>query len=314
MKVLVTGGAGFIGSHVCDTLLARGDQVICVDNFNNYYDPKIKENNVKHNLNHPNYKLFRVDILNYEDMKTVFLSEYPEKIIHLAARAGVRPSIENPKLYFEVNVKGTLNMLKLANEFKIQNFIFGSSSSVYGNRESGPFSETDHVNRPVSPYAVTKKAAEELCYTYHYLYGLNISCLRFFTVYGPRGRPDMAPLKFTRLISNNETIEVYGDGTSKRDYTYVTNLVSGILAALDGNFGYEIFNLGSSNPVELNYFIYLIEKNLEKKAKLKYGEKRLEEVEITFANLKKSEKMLNYSPKIKIEEGMAKMIAWYKTF
>ncbi|MFH1406101.1 MAG: NAD-dependent epimerase/dehydratase family protein, partial [Nanoarchaeota archaeon] len=260
MKILVTGGAGFIGSHVCDALLARGDIVICVDNFNDYYDPKTKEENIKHNFSNSNFRLFRIDILNQERLKEIFQQERPDKVIHLAARAGVRPSIKDSHLYYDVNVKGTLNLLELAKEFKIKNFIFASSSSVYGNREKGPFSETDCVDFPISPYAATKKAGEELCYTYHHLYGLNVFCLRFFTVYGPRGRPDMAPLKFTKLVDKGQEIEVYGDGTSRRDYTYVSDIVKGVLAALDRGFGYEIFNLGGSNPMEVNYLISLIEK------------------------------------------------------
>ena len=312
MKVLVTGGAGFIGSHVCDALLKRGDEVICVDNFNDYYDPKIKERNIKHNLSNHNFKLFRADILDFKQMGTIFEQEKPDKIIHLGARAGVRPSIDNPLLYEEVNIRGTLNLLELAKKFKVKNFIFASSSSVYGDRENGPFSETDNVNFPISPYAATKKAGEELGYTYHYLYGLNVSCLRFFTVYGPRGRPEMAPMKFTKLIDAGKEMEIYGDGTSKRDYTYVSDIVAGVLTALDKNFGYEIFNLGNSNPIELNYFVSLLEKNLGKKARIKYGEKRQEEVEITFADLRKSEKMLGYKPKVKVEEGVKRLVKWYK--
>jgi UDP-glucuronate 4-epimerase len=312
MKILVTGGAGFIGSHVCDALLARGDKVICVDNFNDYYDPKIKENNIQHNLENINYTLFRADILNLDKMKSIFTTENPEKIIHLAARAGVRSSINDPELYYENNVKGTLNMLKLAVEFKVKNFIFGSSSSVYGNRKNVPFKETDKVDLPISPYAATKKSGEEMCYTYHHLYGLNVSCLRFFTVYGPRGRPDMAPLKFTKLILNDKEIEVYGDGTSKRDYTFVTDIVSGILAALDKNLEFEVFNLGNSHPTELNHFIFLIENALEKKAKKHYINKQQGDVDITFADISKSRDILRYNIKIEIKEGIMELIEWYK--
>ena len=312
MKILVTGGAGFIGSHVCDSLLARGDEVIAIDNFNDYYDPKTKEENIKHNLVNPKFKLFRVDITNFSEMERIFSVEKPDKVINLAARAGVRPSIKDPFIYEKVNIKGLLNLLELSKRFKIKNFISASSSSVYGNREEGPFKETDDVNRQISPYAATKKAGEEMCYTYHHLYGLKCSCLRFFTVYGPRGRPDMAPLKFTKMISNCEEIQVYGEGNSKRDYTFISDIVDGVLAALDNNFDYEIFNLGGSNPVELNYFISVIENAVGKKAIKKHIEKQQGDVEITFADLNKSERMLNYKPKIKIEEGIKKLVGWYQ--
>ena len=211
MKILVTGGAGFIGSHVCESLLKRRDEVICVDNFNDYYNPEYKEKNVSECLKNDNFKLYRIDICDVDLLKEVFEKEKPEKIIHLAARAGVRPSIKDPSLYYETNVKGTLNLLELAKDFKVKNFVFGSSSSVYGNRKKGPFSEEDKVDNPISPYAATKKAGEELCYTYHCLYDLSVVCLRFFTVYGPRGRPDMAIRKFSELIRDNKEIEVYGD-------------------------------------------------------------------------------------------------------
>jgi len=245
-------------------------------------------------------------------LEEIFKKHKIDKICHLAARAGVRPSISNPFLYQEVNVRGTLNMLELAKRFRTKNFVFGSSSSVYGNRKEGPFSEEDKVDFPISPYAATKRTGEELCFTYHHLYGLKVSCLRFFTVYGPRGRPDMAPLKFTKLIDAGDEIEVYGDGSTKRDYTYIDDIVLGIRAALDGDFDYEIFNLGNSNPVELDYFVSLIEKELGKKAKKKYVGKQLGDVEITFADLRKSERSLDYKPKVKIEEGIKKLVEWYR--
>lgn len=314
MKILITGGAGFIGSHVCDALLARGDEVICADNFNDYYDPMIKERNVANVLGFNNFKLFKGDILNYALMKDIFEKELPQKIIHLAARGGVRPSINNPFLYEEVNIRGTLNLLELAREYGLENFVFASSSSVYGNRTDGCFKETDMVDRPISPYAATKKAGELFCYNYSHLYGLNCSCLRFFTVYGPRGRPDMAPFKFVDKIGKGEEIEIYGDGTSKRDYTYISDIVNGILAALDNNYKYEIFNLGGSSPVELNYFVSLMEINLNKKAKVKYAAKQQGDVEMTFADISKSRELLGYEPKISIEEGVKRLVEWYGNF
>jgi len=312
MKVLVTGGAGFIGSHVCDALLARGDSVVCVDNFNDYYDPKVKEENIKHNIANPKFRLFHSDITNFAEMEKIFLVESPDKIINLAARAGVRPSIDDPFVYQEVNFKGLLNLLELSRRFGIKNFVSASSSSVYGDRKEGPFKETDRVDNPISPYAATKKAGELLCHTYHHLHGLKCSCLRFFTVYGPRGRPDMAPLKFTRLIDNGEEIQVYGDGSSKRDYTYISDIVDGVLAALDGDFEYEIFNLGNSNPIQLSYFISVIEDALGKKANKRHIEMQPGDVSITFADTSKSEQMLGYKPKVKFEEGIKKLVEWYR--
>src|SRR3989344_3090217 len=258
MKILVTGGAGFIGSHVSEELLVRGDEVVSIDNFNDYYNPKIKDRNIIDCCNRDNFKLYKGDILDYSLMKNIFAREEPKKIIHLAARAGVRPSINNPFLYEEVNIRGTLNLLELAKEFKLDNFVFASSSSVYGNRTDGCFKETDNVDKPISPYAASKKAGELFCHTYSNLYDLNCSCLRFFTVYGPRGRPDMAPFKFVDKIARGEEIEIYGEGISKRDYTYIDDIVEGVAIALEGNFRYEIFNLGGSNPIQLNYFVYLI--------------------------------------------------------
>jgi UDP-glucuronate 4-epimerase len=312
MNILVTGGAGFIGSHLCGVLLSQGNKVICVDNFNDYYSPECKEKNIKSYINHPFFKLYKADILNLQVMKEIFSEELPHKVVHLAARAGVRPSIQEPLLYEEVNIKGTLNMLELVREFDIKNFVFASSSSVYGNNKKVPFSESDNVDNPISPYAATKKAGELLCYTYYHLYNLNISCLRFFTVYGPRGRPDMAHLKFARLINRGKEIEIYGTGDSERDYTYVTDIVAGILAVLERESGYEIFNLGNSNPTKLSYLIELLGKELGKEVKLRYVKKQAGDVERTFANLSKSKQVLGYNPQVNIEKGVKLFIEWFK--
>ncbi len=311
MKILVTGGAGFIGSHVCDALLERGDSVICVDNFNDYYSPEIKRRNIKHNLGNKEFKLFETDILDFEGMKKIFESERPDKVVHLAARAGVRPSIKNPFLYQEVNVKGTLNLLELAKDFKIKNFIFGSSSSVYGNNKKIPFSEEDNVDFPISPYAATKKEGELNCYTYHHLHGLNISCLRFFTVYGPRGRPDMAPYLFTKSMLEGTPITRYGDGSTSRDYTYVSDIVKGILAALDQNLTFEIINLGNSSPTKLNELIAFVEKHVGKKAEIVSGEIPPGDVMITYADISKAQKLLGYVPQVSLDEGIGKLVKWY---
>jgi len=312
MKVLVTGGAGFIGSNLCEALLNKGTNVICVDDFNDYYNPKFKEGNIKSCLQNKNFRLYRADITNIKNLKAIFQKNRVDRIVHLAARAGVRASIENPGLYEKVNVLGTLNMLALAKEFRVKNFIFSSSSSVYGNTDIIPFSEDADTDRPVSPYAATKKAAELICYNYSHLYDIPMACLRLFTVYGPRGRPDMAPYKFTELICNGKDVPVFGDGTSKRDYTYVADIVNGIISALDKEFKFEIINLGNSNPVGLSHFISLIEKNLGKKAKIKRLPAQPGDVRITCSDIRKAKKLLNWEPKVKIWEGMKKFIEWYK--
>jgi len=310
--ILVTGGAGFIGSHVCQQLLDRGDTVICIDNFDDYYNPETKEKNIKDLIKNPNFKLYKVDIVNLETLNNIFKEKKIKKIIHLAAKVGVRYSIENPWVYEEVNIKGTINLLELAKDHNIDNFIFGSSSSVYGTNEKLPFSEEDKVENPISPYAASKRADEVLCSCYHDLYNLNITCLRFFTVYGPRNRPDMALYKFTDLINNNQEIEMYGDGSSKRDYTYVMDVVNGIISALDKNFEFEIINLGNSKTTELKQLISLIEEKLGKKAKIKTLPMQKGDVPITYANINKAKRLLDYEPKVSIEEGINLLIGWYK--
>lgn len=310
MKILVTGGAGFIGSHTVKTLLNRGFEVAVVDNFNDYYDVSTKEGNIRPFLNHPKFKLYRGDIAQAE-LKRIFQEQQIDKICHLAARAGVRASIQNPFLYEETNIKGMLNLLECAKEFKIKNFVFASSSSVYGNQTKIPFSETDNVDYPISPYAATKKAAELMAYTYHYLYGLKCTGLRFFTVYGPSGRPDMAPYLFTEAINTGKEIKRFGDGTTRRDYTYVDDIIEGITAALDKDFDFEIFNLGNNTPVELNELISTIENILNKKAVIKQYPLQEGDVEVTYADISKAKKMLGYNPATKIKPGMEKFIEWY---
>jgi UDP-glucuronate 4-epimerase len=309
--ILVTGGAGFIGSHVCDRLLKLGHEIICLDNFNDYYNPEIKRKNIFHNLRNNKYFLEEIDIIDYEALKKIFSKYKIEKIIHLAARAGVRPSINKPMLYFDVNVKGTQNLLELARLYDIKTFIFGSSSSVYGNNTKIPFNEEDITENQISPYASTKKIGETLCKAYSEIYGINITCLRFFTVYGPRGRPDMAPYKFTDLIYRAEPIEMFGDGSSKRDYTYVGDIVEGIINALEKNYKFEIFNLGNSDPIELKKFISIIEIALNKKAKIIKKPIPLGDVKITYADITKSKKLLNYNPKTKLTEGIGNLVKWY---
>lgn len=312
MKILVTGCAGFIGSHVAEALLLRGDTVIGIDNINDYYDPAKKEKNLEILKKHKKFVFYKEDIRNYDNLKRIFIRENPDKVVHLAARAGVRASIQNPLLYQEVNIRGTLNLLELAKNSKAKSFVFASSSSVYGNQEKTPFSEDDDVSTPISPYAATKRAGELLCYTYHHLYNTSITCLRFFTVYGPRGRPDMAPYKFTKLIIEGKPVPRYGDGTTKRDYTYITDIVKGVIAAIDKELSFEIINLGNNKPVMLNDFIRVIEEATHRKAVIKEMPMQPGDVNITYADIRKAQRLLGYQPETSIEEGMKKFVEWYE--
>jgi len=310
--ILVTGGAGFIGSNLCEALLRKGNNVICIDNFDNYYRPKIKKSNIKGLLKNKNFKFYKTDILNKQKLDKVFKKHKINKIIHLAARGGVTSSFKNPQFCNKTNVLGTLNLLELAREFKIDNFIFASSSSVYGITTKIPFSEKDVGGKIISPYAISKRNAELYCKIYSEMYGLNVTCLRFFTVYGPRNRPDMAIYKFVDKINRGKPIPTYGSGNSKRDYIYIDDLLEGILLTLDKNFRFEIINLGNSNPIKLNYLINLIEKNLGKKAKVRELSTRKGDIPITYANISKAKELLFWEPKIKIEEGIKRFINWYK--
>lgn len=310
--ILVTGGAGFIGSHLVERLFKEEHQVICFDNFDNFYNPKIKWVNLQAMMKKTNFTLVEGDIRDIKCQKKTFEQHQIETVIHLAAIAGVRPSIAQPQLYEEVNIKGTINLLEICKNFPIKQFIFGSSSSVYGTNEKVPFSESDKVEMPISPYAASKRAGELFCYTYHHLYDIPITCLRFFTVYGSRQRPEMAIHKFTRLIDEGKEITMFGDGTSKRDYTYISDIIDGIMGALAKPFEFEIFNLGESRTVELRYLINLIEQNLGKTAKIKRLPEQPGDVPITFADISKSQKLLGYNPKVKIEEGIEKFVDWYK--
>ncbi len=320
MKILVTGGAGFIGSHLIKRLLKLGYEVVGVDNFDPYYNPKLKEKNIteiekrdekKKGKEEKKFCLYREDILNLAETEQIFKKEKPDKICHLAAKVGVRPSIANPLIYEQVNIRGTINLLELAKKFAVMNFVFASSSSVYGNNQKIPFSEDDKVDFPISPYAATKRAGELIAYTYHHLYGLNCTGLRFFTVYGPSGRPDMAPFLFTDRIWKGKEIEKFGDGISKRDYTFIDDIICGIVAAIEKGLPFEIINLGNNHPVELNYFSSLIQNLLGKKARIKEFPEQPGDVEITCADISKAGKLLNFQPKIPFEEGMKKFINWY---
>ncbi|MEA3254262.1 MAG: SDR family NAD(P)-dependent oxidoreductase [Candidatus Altiarchaeota archaeon] len=312
MSVLVTGGAGFIGSHVVDRLMEAGEDVVCIDNLDPFYDPEIKKRNIEHNLEKENFKFIETDIRDKEKMQDIFRGNDISKVIHLAARAGVRPSIKDPVGYVDVNIRGTINLLELSREYGVENFIFGSSSSVYGVNKKVPFSEEDRLEKQISPYATSKRSAELFCNTYNHLYNIPITCLRFFTVYGPRQRPEMATHKFTRLINQGKEIQMFGDGSSKRDYTYIGDAVEGIINALNRKFDFEIFNIGESKTVELRYLISVIERCLGRKAVIKKLPDQPGDVPITSADISKAQRLLGYNPQVPIEEGVKRFVSWYK--
>ena len=309
--VLITGGAGFIGSHLTQRVLEGGQQVLCLDNFNDYYDPNIKRRNVETFLGNGNYTLVEGDILDLNLLREIFGKHQIAVVVHLAARAGVRPSLRQPLLYQQVNVEGTTNLLEVSRESGVEKFIFGSSSSVYGENKKVPFSEADPVDHPISPYAATKKACELICYTYHHLYDLPVTCLRFFTVYGPRQRPDMAIYKFTKSISAGEPITMYGDGKSQRDYTYVSDIVDGIINAIQHCHGYEIYNLGESKTIELRRLIDLISECVGKRAEIQTLPQQPGDVSITYADISKARREIGYAPQVGIEEGIERFVRWY---
>ncbi len=312
MSILVTGGAGFIGSHVLDRLVERGEKVVCLDNFNDYYSPDVKRSNIEQALASGQVELVEGDIRD-GDLCRSLMCQGVESVIHLAARAGVRPSIQEPVLYEEVNCVGTLNLLEAARRTEsVRKFIFGSSSSVYGINSKIPFSEDDPISRPISPYAATKRAGELTCHVYHHLYGLPIVCLRFFTVYGPRQRPDLAIHKFTRLIDAGEAIPVFGDGTSRRDYTYCSDVVDGVLAALERELDFEIINLGCGDPVELRGLIRLIAEALGKEPRINRQPEQPGDVPVTYADITRARRLLGYSPQFPIRQGIRRFVEWYR--
>jgi UDP-glucuronate 4-epimerase len=310
--ILLTGTAGFIGSSLLEKII-DDYHVIAVDDFNDFYNPAWKQENVEPFLTHKNLTLYKTDITNYQNLEQIFKNHRIDKIVHLAARAGIRPSIQNPIIYQQVNVGGTLNLLEFAKQYQIKHFIYASSSSVYGNQTKIPFSETDEVNQPISPYAATKKAGEMMCYTYAQLYKIKMTCLRFFTVYGPKGRPDMAPYLFTKAILNGDIIKQFGDGSTKRDYTYVDDICEGVAKAIDKQFDYEIINLGNNSPVSLKEFIATIENVSGKQAKIEILPMQPGDVEKTYADVSKAKKMLNWEPKTDLLTGLTQFISWFKT-
>ncbi|HEX9756982.1 MAG TPA: GDP-mannose 4,6-dehydratase [Nitrospiria bacterium] len=310
-RVLVTGGAGFIGSHLMERLLGKGLEVVCLDNFDPFYDPNLKRINLKNLLDQSTFTLVEGDIRDLTLLKRLFEEFSFDLVFHGAARAGVRPSLIEPLVYEEVNVRGTLNLLEMAKQFQIKNFVFASSSSVYGSRSEVPFSEKDRVDYPISPYAATKKAGELLCYTYYHLYKIPMACLRFFTVYGPRQRPEMAIHKFTRLIHEGKPIPLYGGGKSRRDYTYIDDAIDGVVRALDRKSGFEVLNIGESQTVTLFEMVRKIESLLGKKAQIEFLPEQPGDVPLTYADVKRAGEVLGYFPRTSFEDGMKGFIQWF---
>lgn len=315
MQILVTGGAGFIGSHLCERLLAEGHKVINLDNFCDFYDAKVKETNIRNCMDNSMYHLMRGDIRDEQLLAQLFEDHDIDAVAHIAAMAGVRPSIETPKLYSDVNITGTQNLLEACRKNNVKRFIFASSSSIYGNNSKVPFSEKDRVDHPISPYAATKKACELLCHTYHHLYDISMICLRFFTVYGPRQRPDLAIHKFTKLLSDGKELPLFGDGTTSRDYTYITDIIDGVTAAIDyteSGKHYEVINLGESKTISLKEMVSTLEEELGIKGSYKWLAMQPGDVMQTYADVSKAENLLNYHPQVSFKEGIASFIDWYK--
>ena len=312
--ILITGGAGFIGSTLSESLI-ENNKIINIDNFNDFYNPDIKRDNIKKLIDFRNYVLIENDIRNAEILDEIFERHKPDVVIHIAAMAGVRPSINSPELYEDVNVRGTINILQAMKKHGARNLIFASSSSVYGNDSKIPFKEDEPLGKVISPYAATKKSNEDFCYVYHHLYGLNIIALRFFTVYGPRQRPDLAIHKFTRMILNGEPIPFYGDGTTMRDYAYIDDVVRGINASveyvLSNKNVFEIINLSGNKPVTLNEMVAQIEKATGKKAIINKLPMQPGDVIRTYADISKAQRLLNFQPNTPFEEGIQKFVDWY---
>ena len=313
-KVLVTGGAGFIGSHLVDHLLSDSNfHVTVLDDFNEFYDPAIKRKNISFHLGRSNFELIEGDIVDSKTVNDLFRRSEFDCVVHLAARAGVRPSLENPLEYENTNVRGTFTLLEAARINRVPKFIFGSSSSVYGINSKIPFSEDDPLSNPISPYAATKIAAEAACRTYSHLYDMRVLCLRFFTVYGARQRPDLAIHKFARLISQGKPIPIFGDGATRRDYTYIDDIISGLLAALNlDECRFEIFNLGESRTVELRRLVSLLEQALGKRAVIDHQPVQAGDVPVTYADISKARMMLGYEPRTPIEKGIERFVEWFR--
>jgi len=314
MKILITGAAGFIGYHLCKSLLKDGYEVFGVDNINNYYDQQLKLSRLKELKSFDQFKFEKVDISDRSSIKKIFINFKPNKVVNLAAQAGVRYSIENPYVYADSNLLGFINIIQLCSDFNIEGFIYASSSSVYGGNKKFPFSVDDRVDKPLALYGATKRANELIAYSYSNIYGLNTTGLRFFTVYGPWGRPDMAIFIFTRKINNNEPIEVFNNGDMQRDFTYIDDIIDGTIAAIKKNLQCEIFNLGNHKSEKLMDIISLIEKELNKKAIIEFKPMQPGDVIRSFAEITKSQQMIGFNPKVNIDGGIPRFIKWYQEY
>lgn len=312
MNILVTGAAGFIGSHVCEHFAKLGHQIIGLDNFDAFYPVKFKHFNLESLLDSSKFRFYETDICDSNALNLIFSSNKIDVVIHLAAKAGVRPSIDSTGEYYNVNVNGTVSLLEIMKIHQVKNMLFASSSSVYGNNKKVPFSETDPVDTPISPYASTKKSGELLCHVYTHLYDFNITCLRFFTVFGPRQRPDLAIHKFTRLIDEGKPLPFYGDGSTARDYTFIEDIVAGVSFALNYLQGFRIYNLGGAEVINLRKMIQTIENSLSKKAILNHLPLQKGDVNITYADISKSKAEIGYNPKYDFETGISKFVEWYQ--
>lgn len=313
-KILVTGSAGFIGMNLCRVLLNSGHKVYGIDNLNSYYEPKLKKDRLGQIKNDSNFTFKKVDIAKYEDVLDIFRNFKPDKVVNLAAQAGVRYSLKNPNAYIHSNITGFLNILECCRYNNVKGLIYASSSSVYGNNKKLPFSINDKVDSPISIYAATKKANELMAHSYSHLYKLNTTGLRLFTVYGPWGRPDMAMYIFTEKIKNNKPILVFNNGDMGRDFTYIDDIIDGIISAIENNYSCEVFNLGNNNVENLLNVIKIIEMKLNKKAVINYTKIQPGDVKETFADIEYSKKKLNYIPKISLKEGLPRFIDWYKKY
>jgi UDP-glucuronate 4-epimerase len=311
-RILLTGGAGFIGSHLAERLLAAGHQLFIVDDLNDFYALETKQRNLQEVKERGSFEFEQADVCDLGKLRRIFEQFRPEVVVHLAARAGVRPSLEQPLLYEKVNVQGTLVLLELARLFDVRKFVFASSSSIYGVTSKVPFAETEADPNPISPYGVTKLAGEKLCYCYSHLYRIPAICLRFFTVYGPRQRPDLAIHKFLKLISQGAEISVFGDGSSLRDYTFIDDIVDGLLAALKLDCQFEVFNLGNSSPISLIEMIRLLEKHSAKQARLRFQANQPGDMPFTHADLSKAQRLLGYAPRVPFETGVARFVSWFQ--
>ncbi|MBI2895437.1 MAG: GDP-mannose 4,6-dehydratase [Deltaproteobacteria bacterium] len=313
MEILLTGGAGFIGSHLAERLLDLGHGVTSLDDLNDFYDPDVKRANIVPAQARPRYRFVRGSILSSDLLDDLFAETHFDALVHLAAWAGVRPSILRPAIYMEVNISGTLELLERCRTGGVRRVVFASSSSVYGGRVEVPFRETDSISRPVSPYAMSKAAGELLCHTYHHLHGLDVLCLRYFTVYGPRQRPEMAIHSFCRAVLEGRPVELFGDGSSSRDYTYIDDIVEGTVAALDRCKGFEIVNLGGAEPIRLDDLVALIGRVAGAQPRTEPAPEQPGDVPRTFADVSKAKALLGYEPKVRIEEGIERTIAWLRS-